>query len=88
MSLKKWDHNSGVRERLALLAALGPVFEPVDWGYNSNRDVWYYCGPNRRQKGRTIKVAQEGSGSLGIIAVKYLIERKEAMDLIGYGEPK
>lgn len=84
--LGKWDIQSAIRERLALLAHFGTEFDPHLWGYHSHRDVWYYCGPKDDVTGRGVRVAQEGSRSLELIEERWGIRRAEAMALIGYPE--
>jgi len=78
-----WDAQSGVRERLAALAELGPTMEPRAWGYHASRDVWYACGGQER---RTFGVRQEGSASLAIIHERHGLERRAALIFIGYPE--
>ena len=83
---KIWDPASGIRERLALLAALGPTVNPHAWGYHAHQDYWYFCGERTTAQPtrKTIRVTQEGSASLGLIAVRYLMTRADAMALIGH----
>jgi hypothetical protein len=81
-----WDNNSGIRERLALLAALGPTMTPIDWGYNPSRDYWYRCGSDASV--RSVNVRQEGSASLDIIITKHAMNRQDAMAFIGHPEQR
>lgn len=83
-----WDHQSGVRERLALLAAEGPDLNPALWGYHTSRDFWYACGDRmtRTAQGKRIDVKQEGVASLELIATRYGMDRRAAMQFIGYPE--
>ena len=82
-----FDHQSGVRERLALLAAIGPALDPSAWGYHPSRDFWYYCGGAREIQGAVqVTVKQEGSASLAIIAETWGMDRPSAMAFIGYPE--
>lgn len=80
MNTNAWHEDSAIRERLALLAALGPALEPSEWLYDSRGDCWYADTANE------ISITQEASGSLGIIAVRWLMDRKAAMAFIGYPE--
>lgn len=85
--LGKWDEASGIRERLALFAELGPTFDPNHWGYHPSRDFWYFTGPRISPNvGRAIHVKQEGSRSLELILERHHVDRRVAMDLIGYPE--
>lgn len=79
-----YDYSSGIRERLALLAALGPSLDSSDWGYHSSKDYWYYCGSTGER--RTIPVTQEGSASLALIEKCWHLSRVEAMEHIGHPE--
>lgn len=79
-----FDTQSGIRERLALLAELGPALAASDWGYHPSRDYWYACGAERVR--RTIEVKQEGVASLDIIAQRFGMDRRAAMAFIGYPE--
>lgn len=83
-----WDHQSGIRERLALLAQWGTDFEPSLWGYHPSRDVWYYCGPAKdlASWGKDLKVRQEGVASLALILKRWNMDRATAMAFIGYPE--
>lgn len=81
MANAKWDKQSGIRERLALLALIGPTIEPADWRYHPRADRWFhYVGPH-------CTVNQEGSVSLDLIASNWRLDRRAAMALIGYPEP-
>jgi len=74
---------SGVRERLALLAARGPK-DVDDWSYDSRFDRWF-----RYERGGAVRrtdVKQEGVASLAIILEKWGIGRAEALAMIGYPE--
>lgn len=84
---KQWDHQSGVRERLALLADIGPNLDPATWGYHPSRDFWYYCGGARERQGKvSAEVKQEGSASLALISERWNLNRVQAMEFIGYPE--
>ncbi len=81
---KLWDGNSGIRERLALLATYGHDLTPSSWGYNPSRDTWYFCGEsNKSLRG---EVRQEGEASLALILNRWGIDRATAMSMIGYPE--
>lgn len=80
-----WDTNSGIRERLALLASKGPDVDPSHWGYNPSRDIWCYCGPVVKPIA-ALPVKQEGSASLAIIAERWNLDRPSAMRTIGHPE--
>lgn len=80
---KQWDHSSGVRERLALLAEKGPGLIPHGWGYHPSRDFWYACGDDQRGN---VAVRQEGSASLALISERWNLNRVQAMEFIGYPE--
>jgi hypothetical protein len=80
----KWDVQSGIRERLALLAQFGPDLDPHVWGYHSHRDHWYYCGPPRDVAGRGVRINHEGAKSLELIAERWNMDRATAMSFIGY----
>ena len=85
----KWDSASGVRERLALLADLGPNVKEAHWGYHPSRDYWYSCGPveDRPALGDcTREVKQEGSASLALIAERWGLDRRAAMARIDHEE--
>lgn len=90
MTQQHWDHQSGIRERLALLAQFGPTeLNPHVWGYNPNRDIWYYCGEYRGSPavaGRGVQVRQEGVASLALILERWQMGRADAMAFIGYPE--
>jgi hypothetical protein len=81
-----FDSQSGVRERLALLAQLGPTMTANDWGYNPSHDFWYACGTQTRVA--YLRIRQEGSASLDIIKAKWGMERASALAFIGYPESK
>lgn len=77
------DTKSGIRERLALLAAVGPN-GANDWSYDPRFDRWFrfeYGGQMSR-----LAVTQEGTASLSLIESRYRISRAAAMALIGYPE--
>lgn len=84
MQAKAFDNQSGIRERLALLAEVGPGAEFQYWGYHPSRDFWYYHGPNEER--RQVAVKQEGARSLELIAERWTIGRGDALALIGYPE--
>jgi len=88
---QKWDRASGVRERLALLAAIGPKLDPHVWGYHPSRDFWYYCGGAREIQGQvrvpvstTIVPATmpTADDSLTQLSERWGIDRDTAFDLI------
>ena len=80
-----FDMNSGIRERLALLAEIGPKLAPDCWGYHTHRDYWYYCGGAREIQGKVkTEVKQEGQESLRLIQERWNMDRKTAMAFIGY----
>jgi len=83
---ESFDHASGIRERLALLAHFGTDFDPALWGYHSHRDYWYYCGPPRDVAGRNVTIRQEGSKSLELIQERWNIDRRSALAMIGHPE--
>ena len=83
-----FDQQSGIRERLALLAQFGTDFDPSLWGYHPSRDLWYYCGPKGDVAGRNVQIRQEGSKSLELIEQRWGIDRRTAMALIGYPETR
>jgi hypothetical protein len=78
-----WYPNSGIRERLALLAVMGPTLDPREWRYEAGEDVWF----SRRQIAR-IRVSQEGTASLEILYRTHGLTRADAMALIGYPEER
>lgn len=83
----KWDTASGIRERLALLADLGPTLNEHHWGYHPSRDYWYSCGPEsvEHPEGCTTReVQQEGSASLAMIQERWGLDRAAAMARIGH----
>lgn len=85
MSDAKWDDRPAIRERLALLAAIGPERCKDDWQYNPSRDVWSL--PLSHPSGPSwIKVRTEGSASLAIILERWGLDRSAAMAFIGYPE--
>ena len=75
-----WDEHSAIRERLFLLAALGPDLDPTAWRYYPRSDVW------RESLERTLAVSLDSRGSLAAIAKRWNLSRAEAMDFIGYPE--
>lgn len=84
----KWDTESGVRERLALLADLGPNLKEGYWGYHPSRDYWYPCGPGSRDMPdahrRTLyrEVNQEASESLRLIQERWGLDHEAALKRI------
>ena len=80
----RWHEQSGIRERLALLASRGP-HNLTEWDYNPRTDRWIRAG---HMAGPYVEVKQEGSRSLELIEQKYKLNRREAMALIGYPEAK
>ena len=82
---RPWDHASGLRERLALLAAIGPTLEPSAWRYDSVNDAWYYRGGTREARGNDyVTIPQKGSVSLTLIANKWNVNWAAAMIIVGY----
>ena len=77
-SVITWSSDSGIRERLALLAARGPE-DCGHWAYDPHLDRWYRLG-------QRVYVKQEGSASLAIITECWHMDRSAAMELIGYPE--
>lgn len=70
-----WPDNTGVRERLFLLARIEDP-NPTDWIYNSRSDRW--------SNGTVgFKVSYEASTSLAMLADRG-IDRQTAMERIGY----
>ena len=80
-----FDSSSGLRERLALVAAIGPSVDPSRFAYDSHRDAWVVCG---RNSVRAVNIRQEGSASLELIQSKWGLGRKAAMELIGYPDAR
>jgi hypothetical protein len=89
--MRGWAGESGIRERLALLAQFGTDFDPGNWGYHPSRDHWYYCGPREdltiHSRG-ILNVKQEGTRSLELIAERWNIDRATAMALIGHPDKR
>ena len=84
---RPWDQASGISERLALLAAIGPELDPRDWRYNRSHEFWYYRGDARGMPGNEyVGVHQKGSVSMTLIANKWHMNRAAAMILVGYPE--
>ena len=82
---RPWDQASGIGERLALLAAIGPALDPRAWRYNRSHEFWYYVEDARAMPGNEyVGVHQNGSVSLTLIANKWHMNRAEAMALVGY----
>ena len=78
-----WDRGSGTRERLALLAAIGPSLDPQCWGYHPTRDFWYYCGGAREIQGRVqVSHLPQAEESLTALATQWSIDKETARDLI------
>lgn len=78
-----FDSKSGIRERLALLAAKGPE-DCADWSYDSRFDRFF-----RFERGgamRRVDVKHEGSASLDQIAERWQMDRPAALAFIGYPE--
>jgi hypothetical protein len=80
--MSTFDRNSGIRERLALLAEIGPTADADRFVYDSHRDAWTL----RTAAVKVVKVRQEGSRSLEMIAERWKLDRKSAMAVIGYPE--
>ncbi len=79
--LSGWDLNSGIRERLALLANIGPTLRPTDWLYHPSYDAW------QGLSGRAhVAVTMEGSASLERLLTRWGIPRADAMLMVGYPE--
>ena len=74
-----FDSRSGIRERLFLLSVLTDPNDSANWAYDPRRDVWD-CA-----RGQQKAVRWEGSYSLNALA-KRGIDRKTAMEMIGYPE--
>ena len=83
MTICKFDAKSGIRERLALLAAKGPNGSP-GWSYDPRADRFFRFGDSGWAP--QVEVKQEGSKSLEIIADRWQMSRREAMAFIGYPE--
>ena len=80
---RQWDRQSGTRERLALLAAIGPTLNPHAWGYHPQRDEWYYCGPAAERPHVTaVEVEQEGAESLRLIFERWSLTRDDSFDVL------
>lgn len=84
--MMKWDNDSGVRERLALLADRGPTVKEQFWGYHPSGDYWYSCGPGETGERARHEVNQEGADSLALIEQRWGLDRAAAMARIGHGE--
>ena len=74
-----FDERSAIRERLYLLSVLSDANDSANWAYDPRRDVWAHVS------GREKHVKWEGSDSLKLLAQRG-IERKQAMEMIGYPE--
>lgn len=70
-----------VRERLALLAVVGPGIL-TGWTYNPSTDTWTHADGQRIRVG----AVGEGSASLARILADWQIDRRQAMQLIGFPE--
>ena len=82
---RPWDQASGIRERLALLVAIGPTLDPRAWAYDLLNDVWYYRRGTREARGNDyVTIHQKGSVSLTLVANKWHVNWAEAMILVGY----
>ena len=80
--MRTWNEDSGIRERLALLASRGPItLVPVEWTYDPHRDIW-------SRGAQRVPVKQEGSASLALILERWHMDRVTAMAFIGYPEAK
>lgn len=79
-----FDHQAGVRERLALLAELGPHFNPNDYGYHPTRDVWYFCGNYKDAPPWRNLWVSEASASLERIKTRWNMDRQTALALVGF----
>lgn len=85
--MAQWDSRSAIRERLALLAALGPAELDAaahEWAYDSHGDWWTHERFDENQL--AIRVGQEAVESLAIIERKWWLGRKLALEFIGYPE--
>lgn len=80
--MSAFDHNSGIRERLALLAEVGPHADVDRFQYDSHLDAWTL----RAAPVKVLRVRQEGSRSLELIAERWHLDRRSAMAVIGYPE--
>jgi hypothetical protein len=86
---KTWDETSGIRERLALLAAIGPALDPRAWRYNPSHKFWYYLEDAEAMPANEyVGVRQKGAVSLVLIANKWHMTRAEATTLVGYPEER
>jgi hypothetical protein len=74
-----FDSRSAIRERLFLLSVLKDANDSANWAYDPHRDVWSHADGAER------KVRYEGSRSLEVLASRG-IDRKQAMEMIGYPE--
>ncbi len=84
-----FDTQSGIRERLALVARLGPALDTSGWGYHPSRDFWYWCGSREEQPTiARVNVSQEGSESLRLIQERWSMDDQTAMAFIGYPRSK
>ena len=82
-----WNDQGGVRERLALLAEIGPNLDGSAWAYDSHHDRWSYIGGALEIQGKVrAEVRQEGSASLALIAERWNLNRRQALEFIGYPE--
>lgn len=71
-----------IRERLALLAIVGPS-NLAGWTYNTHTDTWTHVNG-----ARSFRVGEvgEGSASLEKIYRRWHMTRRQVMQLIGYPE--
>lgn len=81
-----FDKNSGIRERLALLAKVGPSEPFEQWSYNPHSDMWHASSEHSTVLRLPIK--QEGSASLELIRQHWGMNRQAAMAFIGYPETR
>lgn len=75
-----WDCNAGVRERLSLLALLGPGVKLEAWGYHPSKDYWYFCGAEGKQ--HIVKGLMPVSEALQLIATRWKMTEGAAFKFI------
>lgn len=77
-----WDPKTGVRERLALLGAIGPALDPERWRYDPRHDQWEYLGGARQIQGRAYVPTMLADDSIKRLMDVWQISRDHAFDLI------
>jgi len=83
---QKWDPCSGLRERLALLAQVGPVLDPATWAYTPRTNEWQYLGGALTIQGCVrVSAIAPPEESLLTLNDSWRIDRDQATDLI-WGE--